>query len=140
MAPNKKQPAKKADNYSYGTGRRKTASARVFLRPGSGAFMINKRPLEQFFTRLRSQIIARQALQLLDSEKQFDLMVTVKGGGENGQAEAVRHGCARALINFDPDLKPRLRGAGLVTRDSRAVERKKVGLRKARRSRQYSKR
>lgn len=126
--------------YDYGTGRRKTAAARVFLRPGSGAFTVNDRPLEQFFSRLRSQIIARQALQITQSESIFDLKVTVRGGGESGQAEAVRHGIARALVVHNPDLKAALRAAGLITRDPRAVERKKVGLRKARRSRQYSKR
>ena len=126
--------------YHYGTGRRKNAAARVFVRPGSGAFTVNKRPLEQFFSRLRSQIIARQALQVAESEGTLDLLVTVRGGGESGQAQAVRHGIARALVAFNPDLKQPLRTAGLLTRDSRAVERKKAGLRKARRSRQYSKR
>lgn len=135
-----KKKAKDAIKYDYGTGRRKTAAARVFMRPGKGGFTVNNRPLEQFFSRLRSQIIARQALVLAECQEQFDLVVTVRGGGESGQAEAVRHGIARALTRHNPELKPALKSAGLITRDSRAVERKKVGLRKARRSRQYSKR
>lgn len=135
-----KRKSKEKIEYHYGTGRRKCAAARVFIQPGSGAFTVNQRPLEQFFSRLRSQIIARQALQVVEKEGTFDLKVTVRGGGENGQAEAVRHGIARALTQFDPELKTVLRAAGLITRDPRAVERKKVGLRKARRSRQYSKR
>jgi small subunit ribosomal protein S9 len=124
----------------YGTGRRKTAVARVFLRSGKGDFAVNSRSVDDFFSRLRSRIIARQALQVAGMEDQFDLLVTVRGGGENGQAEAVRHGVARALVAHNPELKPQLRAAGLISRDSRAVERKKAGLRKARRSRQYSKR
>ncbi|MCH9705785.1 MAG: 30S ribosomal protein S9 [Proteobacteria bacterium] len=135
-----KKQSKAKITYDYGTGRRKTAAARVFIRPGSGNFTVNDRPLETFFSRLRSQIIARQALQVTEKEGQFDLLVTVRGGGESGQAEAVRHGIARALVQYNPELKTTLRTAGLITRDSRAVERKKVGLRKARRSRQYSKR
>ena len=135
----KRKPKEKV-TYDYGTGRRKCAAARVFIRPGSGEFTVNERPLEQFFSRLRSQIIARQALLVAEKDGMFDLKVTVRGGGESGQAEAVRHGIARALTQFDPNLKPVLRAAGLITRDPRAVERKKVGLRKARRSRQYSKR
>lgn len=135
-----KRKTKEKITYHYGTGRRKRAAARVFIRPGEGAFIVNHRPLEQFFSRLRSQIIARQALQITKNDTAFDLKVTVRGGGENGQAEAVRHGIARALVQFNPELKTELRAAGLITRDSRSVERKKVGLRKARRSRQYSKR
>ena len=135
----KRKPKEKV-TYHYGTGRRKRAAARVFICPGEGVFTVNHRPLEQFFSRLRSQIIARQALQITNNDTAFDLKVTVRGGGENGQAEAVRHGIARALVQFNPELKTELRAAGLITRDSRSVERKKVGLRKARRSRQYSKR
>lgn len=126
--------------YIYGTGRRKTAAARVFITPGKGAFTVNGRELTTFFPRLRSQIVAQQALQVAAAEGTFDLLVTVRGGGESGQAEAVRHGVARALVKHNPDHKPVLRAAGLITRDSRAVERKKTGLRKARRSKQYSKR
>ena len=124
----------------YGTGRRKAAKSRVFLRPGKGGFQVNGKPVDEFFTRISSRIIARQALQVVGRDGAFDLFVTVRGGGENGQAEAVRHGVARALMAGDPDCKPALRKAGLVTRDSRAVERKKVGLHKARRAKQYSKR
>ena len=124
----------------YGTGRRKAAKSRVFLRPGKGGFQVNGKPVDEFFTRISSRIIARQALQVVGRDGAFDLFVTVRGGGENGQAEAVRHGVARALLAGDPDCKPALRKAGLVTRDSRAVERKKVGLHKARRAKQYSKR
>ena len=124
----------------YGTGRRKAAKSRVFLRPGKGGFQVNGKPVDEFFTRISSRIIARQALQVVGRDGAFDLFVTVRGGGENGQAEAVRHGVARALMSGDPDCKPALRKAGLVTRDSRAVERKKVGLHKARRAKQYSKR
>lgn len=127
-------------NYFYATGRRKKAAARVFLRPGDGVFTVNKKPLEKYFLRSRSQMVAKQSLKIIDGEEKYDLYVTVSGGGESGQAEAVRHGIARALVNETPDIKSIFRRAGLVTRDSRAVERKKVGLRKARRARQYSKR
>lgn len=124
----------------YGTGRRKTAVARVFLKNGKGDIKVNNKKLEDFFSRLRSKIVARQALRVVNGDDKFDFFVTVRGGGENGQAEAVRHGIARALVAHNPELKPPLRAAGLMSRDSRAVERKKAGLRKARRSRQYSKR
>lgn len=124
----------------YATGRRKKAAARVFLRPGDGVFTVNKKPLEKYFLRPRSQMVAKQSLKIIDCEEKYDLYVTVSGGGESGQAEAVRHGIARALVNEAPDIKSIFRRAGLITRDSRAVERKKVGLRKARRARQYSKR
>ena len=128
-------------DYKYSTGRRKTATARVFLRASeSGSCTVNNKPLEKFFSRLRSQIVTGQALQVIGGDEKFDLKITVRGGGESGQAEAVRHGIARALALYNPDYKTPLRAAGLITRDSRAVERKKVGLRKARRSRQYSKR
>ena len=126
----------------YGTGRRKEATARVFLKPGEGIFVVNKKPMETFFTRARSQMVARQALKILkeDGEKNFNVYATVSGGGESGQAEAVRHGVSRAMVACLPDSKPTLRAAGFIARDARAVERKKVGRRKARRARQYSKR
>ena len=123
-----------------GTGRRKTASARVFLKDGTGAITINKRPLDDFFGRQVARMIVRQPLQLVDVEGKFDVNVTVKGGGSFGQAGAIRHGISRALIEFDETLRPSLRKAGFVTRDAREVERKKVGLRKARKKPQFSKR
>ncbi|MDM5147478.1 30S ribosomal protein S9 [Candidatus Persebacteraceae bacterium Df01] len=130
----------KVGPYDYGTGRRKTSCARVFLSPGKGNITVNGKALETFFCRLRSQIVARQSLSVVDGEAQFDLRVTVRGGGESSQAAAMRHGTARALAVHNPDYIPVLRAAGLMTRDSRKVERKKVGLRKARRATQYSKR
>ena len=123
-----------------GTGRRKTASARVFLKDGTGAITVNKRPLDEFFGRQVARMIVRQPLQLVDVEAKFDVNVTVKGGGSFGQAGAIRHGITRALIEFDETLRPSLRKAGFVTRDAREVERKKVGLRKARKKPQFSKR
>lgn len=123
-----------------GTGRRKTASARVFLKDGTGAITVNKRPLDEFFGRQVARMIVRQPLQLVDVEGKFDVNVTVKGGGSFGQAGAIRHGITRALIEFDESLRPPLRKAGFVTRDAREVERKKVGLRKARKKPQFSKR
>ena len=123
-----------------GTGRRKTASARVFLKDGTGAITINKRPLDDFFGRQVARMIVRQPLQLVDVEGKFDVNVTVKGGGSFGQAGAIRHGISRALIEFDETLRPSLRKAGFVTRDAREVERKKVGLHKARKRKQFSKR
>lgn len=129
-----------ADNQNYGTGRRKTSAARVFLRPGSGNIVINNRTLEQYFGRETSRMVVRQPLELLDVADKFDVYVTVAGGGITGQAGAIRHGLTRALMEYDETLRPTLRKAGFVTRDSRAVERKKVGLRKARRATQYSKR
>lgn len=134
----KKKEAKVEMN--YGTGRRKTAVSRVFIQPGEGRFVVNNRVIEEFFSRVSSQMIAKQALEVTGMADKFDLKVTVCGGGESGQAQAVRHGVARALVDYDAELKPTLRASGLMTRDSRAVERKKPGLRKARRSRQYSKR
>lgn len=139
-APRKRAAKAKAPVVFYGTGRRKSAKSRVFMRPGKGGFVVNGKDVNEFFTRVSSQIVARQALRVVGKEDAFDLYVTVRGGGENGQAEAVRHGVARALMENDPDCKPDLRREGLVTRDSRAVERKKVGLHKARRAKQYSKR
>ena len=123
-----------------GTGRRKTASARVFLKDGSGDITVNNRPLDEFCGRQVARMIVRQPLQLVDVEGKFDINVTVKGGGSFGQAGAIRHGITRALIEFDETLRPSLRKAGFVTRDAREVERKKVGLRKARKKPQFSKR
>ena len=125
---------------NYGTGRRKTSTARVFLRPGKGAITVNAKPLDQFFGRKTARMIVRQPLELVQLENKFDVSVTVKGGGTTGQAGAIRHGLTRALIEYDETLRKSLRDAGFVTRDSREVERKKVGLRKARRGTQFSKR
>jgi small subunit ribosomal protein S9 len=127
-------------DYYYGTGRRKSAVARVFLKPGKGQFIVNGKPVDEFFSRETGRMIVRQALEATKNAASFDIMVNVYGGGENGQAGAVRHGIARALVEFDAGLKPTLRAAGLVTRDAREVERKKVGLHKARRRKQFSKR
>ena len=127
-------------NYNYGTGRRKSSVARVFLKRGSGAIVINGRSIDEYFQRETGRMIARQPLALTNHTGTFDVQVNVHGGGESGQAGAVRHGIARALIDYDETLKPALSGAGLVTRDAREVERKKVGFRKARRRKQFSKR
>jgi small subunit ribosomal protein S9 len=127
-------------DYFYGTGRRKSAVARVFLKPGKGEFIVNGKPVDEFFTRETGRMIVRQPLETTKSLSSFDVLANVYGGGENGQAGAVRHGIARALIEYDASYKPALKGAGLVTRDAREVERKKVGLHKARRRKQYSKR
>ena len=127
-------------NYYYGTGRRKSAVARVFMKQGSGKFTVNDAPVDEFFTRETGRMIVRQPLKLVNHEATFDIMVNVHGGGESGQAGAVRHGITRALIDYDAQLKPTLSNAGLVTRDAREVERKKVGLHKARRRKQFSKR
>ncbi|HHJ20245.1 MAG TPA: 30S ribosomal protein S9 [Gammaproteobacteria bacterium] len=124
----------------YGTGRRKSSSARVFLRAGSGAIKVNQNTLEDFFGRETSRMIVRQPLDLTENLENFDIYATVKGGGPNGQAGAIRLGIARALVDYDEGLRPDLRKAGLLTRDAREVERKKVGLRKARRATQFSKR
>jgi len=126
--------------YNYGTGRRKSAVARVFIKPGKGKFVVNDKPVDEFFSRETGRMVVRQPLTLTESLDKFDIMVNVTGGGESGQAGAVRHGITRALIDYDATLRPVLRGAGLVTRDAREVERKKVGLRKARRRKQFSKR
>lgn len=125
---------------NYGTGRRKTATARVFLRKGSGAIEVNGKPLDQYFGRQTARMVVRQPLELTEMVNQFDVKVTVKGGGMGGQAGAIRHGITRALIEYDEELRKSLRAAGYVTRDAREVERKKVGLRKARKRPQYSKR
>ena len=126
--------------YNYGTGRRKSAVARVFIKPGKGEIIVNDKPIDAFFSRETGRMVVRQPLELTDMMGKFDIMVNVSGGGESGQAGAVRHGITRALIDFDASLKPTLSQAGLVTRDAREVERKKVGLRKARRRKQFSKR
>ena len=127
-------------DYYYGTGRRKSAVARVFLKAGKGQFVVNGKPVDEFFGRETGRMIVRQPLETTKNLSSFDISVNVYGGGENGQAGAVRHGIARALIEYDATLKPSLKSAGLVTRDAREVERKKVGLHKARRRKQYSKR
>ena len=123
----------------YGTGRRKTAIARVFLRTGSGKFVVNDKPVDEFFSRETGRMVVRQPLELTQHTTTFDILVNVEGGGESGQAGAVRHGITRALIEYDATLKPALSTAGFVTRDAREVERKKVGFRKARRRKQFSK-
>ena len=127
-------------DYYYGTGRRKSSVARVFLKPGKGGFIVNGKPVDVFFARETGRMIVRQPLELTKNLATFDIKVNVHGGGETGQAGAVRHGLTRALIEFDATVKPTLSAAGLVTRDAREVERKKVGLHKARRRKQYSKR
>src|SRR3954466_7131916 len=127
-------------NYYYGTGRRKTSVARVFIKQGSGKFVVNEKPIDEFFTRETGRMVARQPLVVTNHQGTFDVMVNVIGGGGSGQAGAVRHGITRALIDYDAQLKPALSKAGLVTRDAREVERKKVGLHKARRRKQFSKR
>ena len=124
----------------YGTGRRKTSTARVFLRPGTGTIQINKKAIEVYFGRETARMVVRQPLELTESLEKFDVIVNVKGGGGSGQAGAIRHGITRALMEYDGELRPTLRKAGFVTRDARAVERKKVGLRKARKKPQFSKR
>lgn len=129
-----------AINYSYGTGRRKSSVARVFIKPGKGAFVVNDKPLDEYFSRETGRMVVRQPLELTGNTANFDIMVNIHGGGESGQAGAIRHGITRALINYDETLKPALSKAGFVTRDAREVERKKVGLRKARRRKQFSKR
>ena len=129
-----------SESFFYGTGRRKTSTARVFMRPGKGAITINNRALDVFFGRKTAQMIVRQPLELTQHSETFDVNVTVKGGGTTGQAGAIRHGLTRALMQYDESLRGSLRKAGFVTRDSREVERKKVGLRKARRATQFSKR
>ena len=124
----------------YGTGRRKTSTARVFLKSGAGTIVVNQRPLDQYFGREVARMIVRQPLELVDLTGKFDINVTVAGGGSFGQAGAIRHGITRALMEYDESLRSSLRSAGYVTRDSREVERKKVGLRKARKRPQFSKR
>jgi small subunit ribosomal protein S9 len=127
------------ENY-YGTGRRKSSTARVFLRSGSGQIMVNGQPLDSYFGRETARMVVRQPLETADLLNRIDVKVSVSGGGNSGQAGAIRHGITRALIEYDEGLRASLRKAGYVTRDPRAVERKKVGLKKARKSPQYSKR
>ena len=124
----------------YGTGRRKTSTARVYLTNGNGKITINNRPLDGYFGREVARMIVKQPLELVEMTAKFDVNVSVRGGGSFGQAGAIRHGITRALMNYDDQLKPTLRKAGFVTRDAREVERKKVGLRKARKKPQFSKR
>jgi small subunit ribosomal protein S9 len=126
--------------YYYGTGRRKSSIARVFIQPGKGNIVVNNKPVDEYFSRYTSQMILKQPLELTNNTASFDIKVNVIGGGESGQAGAVRHGITRALMDYDIALKPELSTAGYVTRDSREVERKKVGFRKARRKKQFSKR
>jgi len=128
------------ETHFYGTGRRKTSTARVYMTRGSGDIKVNNRPLDLFFARQTARMIVRQPLELINLTDTFDITVTVKGGGTTGQAGAIRHGLTRALMQYDESLRPALRKAGFVTRDAREVERKKVGLRKARKATQYSKR
>jgi small subunit ribosomal protein S9 len=127
-------------NYNYGTGRRKESVARVFIKAGSGKIIVNDKPVDEYFSRETGRMVVRQPLVLTDNLNKFDIMVNVAGGGESGQAGAVRHGITRALIDFSAEMKPVLKAAGLVTRDAREVERKKVGFHKARRRKQFSKR
>lgn len=126
--------------YYYGTGRRKSSVARVFMQKGSGQIVVNGKPVDQYFARETGRMVIRQPLQITDHLESFDIMVNVSGGGETGQAGAIRHGITRALVDFSAELKPTLSNAGFVTRDAREVERKKVGFRKARRRKQFSKR
>jgi len=127
-------------DYNYGTGRRKSSVARVFLKAGSGKIVVNDKPVDEYFSHETGRMIVRQPLVLTDNLNSFDIMVNVAGGGESGQAGAVRHGITRALIDLNAEMKPTLKAAGLVTRDAREVERKKVGFHKARRRKQFSKR
>ena len=129
-----------AENQYYGTGRRKSSTARVFVKPGKGNIVINKRSLEEYFGRPTARMVVRQPLELVEMTEKLDLFITVAGGGISGQAGAIRHGITRALMEYDESLRPILRKAGFVTRDARKVERKKVGLYKARKRPQYSKR
>ncbi|MBQ0932351.1 30S ribosomal protein S9 [Ideonella sp. 4Y16] len=127
-------------NWNYGTGRRKSSVARVFLKKGTGQIVVNGKPVDKYFGRQTSIMVVRQPLVLTENNEAFDVQVNVHGGGESGQAGAVRHGITRALIDYDAALKPALSSAGYVTRDAREVERKKVGLHGARRRKQFSKR
>ena len=127
-------------NWNYGTGRRKTSVARVFMKKGSGQIVVNGKPVDEYFARETGRMVVRQPLDLTSHLESFDFKINVHGGGESGQAGAVRHGITRALIDYDTTLKPALSQAGFVTRDAREVERKKVGFRSARRRKQFSKR
>jgi small subunit ribosomal protein S9 len=124
----------------YGTGRRKTATARVYLRPGTGKIVVNKRQFDEYFPSRTLKMIIKQPLLITETAEKFDIYVNVSGGGISGQAGAIRHGLSRALVEFNPELRPRLKAAGFLTRDAREVERKKYGQRKARRRFQFSKR
>ena len=128
------------EEQSYGTGRRKTSTARVFMSPGQGRIVVNKSPLDEYFGRETARMIVRQPLEVVEASDKFDITITVRGGGGSGQAGAIRHGIARALVDFDETWRAPLRQAGFLTRDAREVERKKVGLRKARKRPQFSKR
>lgn len=127
-------------NYYYGTGRRKTSTARVFLKEGTGNIVVNRKPVDDYFARETCTMLVRQPLEVTEMQDKFDINITVVGGGISGQAGAVRHGITRALIQYNEELKKALKHHGFVTRDDRSVERKKVGLRKARKRPQYSKR
>ena len=129
-----------SDTQFYGTGRRKSSTARVFMKAGSGSITVNKRPLDVFFGRKTASMIVRQPLELMDMTSKFDINVTVKGGGTTGQAGAIRHGISRALLEFNAELRPKLKSVGFLTRDARKVERKKPGQPKARKRFQFSKR
>jgi len=129
-----------AVNQHYGTGRRKTSAARVFIRNGTGNITVNNKPLDRYFGRQTARMIVRQPLEVIEAADKYDIKVTVRGGGNSGQAGAIRHGIARALVEQDESLRVQLRRAGFLTRDAREVERKKVGLRKARKRPQFSKR
>lgn len=135
-----KKSASTRKEYYYGTGRRKTCTARVYLYPGTGKITINRKDIDDFFGRSTAKMVVHQPLKVVEMLDKFDIMITVRGGGNSGQAGAIRHGITRALLVFDETLRAPLRAAGFVTRDSREVERKKVGRRKARKSEQYSKR
>lgn len=130
----------KGADYHYGTGRRKTSTARVYIQKGSGRILVNRRPLDEYFGRETARMVVRQPLDVAELTDQLDIKVTVRGGGGSGQAGAIRHGIARALVDYDAELKAPMRAAGFMTRDAREVERKKVGLHKARKRPQYSKR
>ncbi|ODN42673.1 30S ribosomal protein S9 [Piscirickettsia litoralis] len=125
---------------NYGTGRRKSSTARVFVRPGTGKVTVNKRPLDEYFGRETARMVVRQPLELAEMTEKFDVYITVAGGGSTGQSGAIRHGIARAIVDYDETMRSKMRTAGFLTRDAREVERKKVGLRKARRATQFSKR
>ena len=129
-----------ADKQYYGTGRRKSSTARVFLTAGTGQIKINDRSIEEYFGRETARMVVHQPMERVEMTEKFDMNITVKGGGISGQAGAIRHGITRALMQYDEELRPTLRKAGYVTRDSREVERKKIGLHKARRATQFSKR
>ncbi|MCR9278424.1 MAG: 30S ribosomal protein S9 [Pseudomonadaceae bacterium] len=129
-----------AQPHNYGTGRRKTSAARVFIKPGTGQIVVNRKPLDEYFGRETARMVVRQPLEVADALDRFDLQISVRGGGGSGQAGAIRHGIARALVDYDEELRSPMRRAGFLTRDAREVERKKVGLHKARKRPQFSKR